>query len=576
LLQREISILQEQRNRLLSVLAVETQRIGDAQKNSKMKRGRQETLENDNVFTSRTTTQSSLSSHHYHDEILARAMNFSELFSDHDETETRVLSDCSVSNSKSNRESFRSILHPTNNHASTTNAKFAKEQSMRDDALSAETAPTVATSDDAESISANWSVGTIEKKTPNEKPLSALDVPNSLLAPAVLQSDIFATPHQSPSIQCASTISSRPDDNATSFCTPPLHSRRRDEALSLTAAATQDSIQQAAFAERTADEMAHVVQWWYNSTTNATATMDTLSAPWNTPLRTEGTSSSLDNGTIDSLDQSQSLPCNSLLWDDEDEVNGDEQSVLYSRDSSSMASMPNDQQFGASLTALPSAETLASFDKCIAELWHVTNDAASARYRVDAAATISHSNDTVVTMASGASKSHYSNRSVTLDHSELPLENLVDDVPIRARRERISKQCSLHSAALEELLTLPSTSSASNVQSERLPRRSSHAVDLSSRVENADTNKRLLWQENYALRRRLQSLEGIIAVLCLIVLLLAWQLVTAPHPASLPTSQSTTTTYCSKVDAIIDYTRLSHELRKALAESPSTAQCDHP
>jgi hypothetical protein len=77
--------------------------------------------------------------------------------------------------------------------------------------------------------------------------------------------------------------------------------------------------------------------------------------------------------------------------------------------------------------------------------------------------------------------------------------------------------------------------------SEQAPRRTSHAADLSSQVEHADTNKRLLWQEIYALRRRLQSLEGIITILCLIVLLLTSQLATMPRPASLPTSQSTAT-----------------------------------
>jgi hypothetical protein len=555
-----------------------------------MKRGRQETLDNDNVSTRSMTTTTQLSSlkmSQYHHDILARAMNFSELSCDQDEP----LLDCSVPNSNSNTQSVRNILHPANSSSHTTQGHLLfKEKSIRD-ALSAETAPTVATTNDDASepiaVGKQASVGTVEHEIPNDP---TLDFSNSLVA-RTLQTDTFesSSPQSPLLLHCASTISSLPDDDAMPvYCTPPpLAAQRRDEDSLTAAAATQDSIQQAAFAERTANEMAHVVQWWYNTTTtknattgtskNGTATIDALSAaPWNTPLRAKTTTSSLDNESIDSLGQSQGLPFNSLLWDDDDIPNGDEQSVLYSRDSNSMASMPNDQRFGASSScaALPSAEALASFDKCIAELWHVTSDAASARYRVDSA-TAARSNDTVVTTASGASKSHCSNRTGTSTRMEVQLDKLDEHLSIRARREPMSKQCSFHSASLEEMLTVSSTSSASNVQSEQPPRPTSHAVDLSSRGEHADTNKRLLWQENYALRRRLQSLEGIIAVLCLIVLLLAWQLATVPRPASLPISQSTTTD-CSKVHTIIDYTRLSHELRKVLAESPSTAQCDRP
>jgi hypothetical protein len=552
-----------------------------------MKRGRPEALHShendDNALSSSTTTQSSLLMHHYHHDILVRAVNFSELFCEQKET----LPESLVPNSNSNSQSFRNILHhPTNNYFSMTQGTaFLKEQSICDDAVSSETAPTVATNDDVEQIviCKRASVGTIENEIPGSDPMATLDFSNSLVARA-LQTDTLESPPRSPLIHCASTISSLPSDVIPVYCTPPPLERRNE--ASLTAAATQESIQQAAFAERTADEMAHVVQWWYHTATNTanssngTATMDALSAPWNTPLRAKGTTSSLESSTIDSLDQSQSLPCNSLLWDDVDVPNdqGDEHSVVYSKDSNSMVSMSNDPPFGAALScaALPSAEILASFDKCIAELWHVTNDAASARYRVDAAATGDRSgNDTVVTMASGASKSHGSNHSGTWTRLKVPPDDLFDDVPIRARRDPVSKQSSVCLASLEELLTLSSTSSAGNVQGGQPPRRSSHAVDLSSQGEHADTNKRLLRQENYALRRRLQSMEGIIAVLCLIVLLLAWQLATVPRPASLPTSHSTTTSR-SKVDTIIDYTRLSQELRKVLAESSSTAQCDRP
>jgi hypothetical protein len=559
-----------------------------------MKRGRQETLDNDNVSTrsmttTTTTTQfSSSRMSQYHHDILARAMNFSELSCDQDEP----LSDCSVPNSNSNTQSVRNILHSTNNSSHTTQGQLLfKEISIRD-ALSAETAPTMATTNDDASepiaVGKQASVGTVEHEIPNDP---TLDFSNSLVA-RTLQTDTFESlsPQSPLLLHCASTISSLPDDAVIPvYCTPPpLAAQRRDEDSLTAAAATQDSIQQAAFAERTANEMAHVVQWWYNTTTttknattgtskNGTASMDVLSAaPWNTPLRAKTTTSSLDNETIDSLGQSQSLPFNSLLWDDDDIPNGDAQSVLYSRDSNSMASMPNDQRLCASSScaALPSAKALASFDKCIAELWHVTSESASARYRVDSA-TAARSNDTVVTTASGASKSHCSNRTGTSTRMEVQLDKLDEDLSIQARREPMSKRCSFHSASLEEMLTVSSTSSASNVQSEQPPRPTSHAVDLSSLGEHADTNKRLLWQENYALRRRLQSLEGIIAVLCLIVLLLAWQLATVPRPASLPISQSTPSD-CSKVDTIIDYTRLSHELRKVLAESPSTAQCDRP